>query len=129
MTKNILHQTFKFAKQHTNIDKNDQRIINYCRKLLLFSDNKTWKKKTTDSCFDAIMGSFDGAEICELVGLYIQSKLKKILPKSNFGLYRDDGLALLRNLNRKETDTVRRNIIGVFRDIALVSRLRLISKK
>ena len=75
------------------------------------------------------MGSFDGAEICELVGLYIQSKLKKILPKSNFGLYRDDGLALLRNLNRKETDTVRRNIIGVFRDIALVSRLRLILKK
>ena len=63
------------------------------------------------------MGSFDGAEIRELVGLYIQSKLKKILPKSNFGLYRDDGLALLRNLIRKETDTVRRNIIGVFRNI------------
>ena len=75
------------------------------------------------------MDSVDGAEICELVGLYIETKLEKILPKSNFGLYRDDGLALLRNLNRKETDTVRRNIIGVFRDIALVSRLRLISKK
>ena len=117
MTKNILHQTFKFAKQHTNIDKNDQRIINYCRKLLLFSDNKTWKKKTTDSCFDAIMGSFDGAEICELVGLYIQSKLEKILPKLNFGLYRDDGLALLRNLNGQETEKVRKNIIRVFKDI------------
>ena len=36
------------------------------------------------------MGNFDGAEICELVGLYIQSKLEKILPKSNFGLYRDN---------------------------------------
>ena len=45
------------------------------------------------------MGSFDGAEICELVGLYIQSNLENILPKSNFGLYRDDGLILLRNLN------------------------------
>ena len=64
------------------------------------------------------MGSFDGAEICELVGLYIQSKLEKILPKLNFGLYRDDGLALLRNLNGQETEKVRKNIIRVFKDIA-----------
>ena len=63
------------------------------------------------------MGSFDEAEICELVGLYIQSKLEKILPKLNFGLYRDDGLALLRNLNGQETDKVRKNIIRVFKDI------------
>ena len=56
ITENILHQTFKFAKQHTNIDKNDLRIINHCRKSLLFSDNKTWKKKTTDSCFDDTIG-------------------------------------------------------------------------
>ena len=87
ITKNILHQTFKFAKQHTNINKNDLRIINHCCKLLLFSDYKTWKKKTTHSCFYVTMSSSDGAEISELVGLYIQSKLEKILPKSNFGLY------------------------------------------
>ena len=42
------------------------------------------------------MGTFGGAEICKLVGLYFQSKREKIFPKSNFGLYRDDGLALLR---------------------------------
>ena len=116
ITKNILHQTFKFAKQHTNINKNDLRIINHCCKLLLFSDYKTWKKKTTHSCFYVTMGSSDGAEISELVGLYIQSKLEKILPKSNFRLYRDDGLALLRNLNGQETDKVRKNIIRVFKD-------------
>ena len=63
------------------------------------------------------MGSFDGAEICEVVGLYIQSKLEQILPKSNFGLYRDDGLALLRNFKGQETVKVRKNIIGVFKDI------------
>ena len=38
------------------------------------------------------MGSFDGAETCEIVGIYIHSKLEKILPKSNFGLYPDDEL-------------------------------------
>ena len=62
-------------------------------------------------------GSFDGAEICERVGLYIQSKLEKILPKSNFGWNRDGGLALIRNLNGQKTDKVRKNIIGVFKDI------------
>ena len=67
ITETILHQTLKFAKQHTNIDKNDLCIINHCCKSLLFSDKKTWKKKLTDSCFYVTMGSFDGAEICELV--------------------------------------------------------------
>ena len=85
ITENILHQTLKFAKQHTNIDKNDLRIINHCRKSLLFSDNKTGKKKATDNFFHVIMGGF-WTEICELVGLYIQSKLEKILPNSNIGL-------------------------------------------
>ena len=98
ITKNTPHQTLKFAKQHTNIDKNHLRIINYCRKSLLFSDKKkNMEKKSTGSCFDITMGSFEGAGICGLVGLYIQSKVEKILPKSNFGLYRDDGLTLLRN--------------------------------
>ena len=63
------------------------------------------------------MDSFDGVEICELVGLYIQSKLEKILSKSDFGLYQDDGLALLRNLNGQETEKFRKNIIRVFKDI------------
>ena len=47
ITENILHETFKFAKQHTHIGKNDLRLINHCRKSLLFSDNKTWKNKMT----------------------------------------------------------------------------------
>ena len=86
ITEKILHQTIKFAKQHANINKNNLPIINHCYKPLLFPDRKTWRKKTTDNCFDIIMGSFDGAEICELVGIYIQLRLEEILPKLNFGL-------------------------------------------
>ena len=117
ITKNILHQTLKFAKQHRNINKNDLNIINHCRKSLLFSDNNTLKKKSTDGCFDVTTGSFDGAEICELVGFYIQPKLEKILPKSNCGLHQDNELALLRNLNGEQTDKFRKKIIGVFKYI------------
>ena len=129
ITDNILHQTLKFTKQHTNINKNDLRIINHSYKLLLFSDNKSCKKKTTDSCFEATMGSFDGAEICELVGLYIRSKVEKILSKSNFGLYRDDVLVLLGSFNDKKLAKLGKTSSEYLKIFVLALRLKLISKK
>ena len=75
------------------------------------------------------MVSFDGAEVYELVGLYIEPKLEKMLPKSNFGLYRDDGLALLGNLNGQETYKVRKNIIRLFKDIGFSLDIKTNSKK
>ena len=43
----------------------------HCRKSLLFNNTDTWIKKEGDKDFDVTMGTFDGAEVCELVGLYI----------------------------------------------------------
>ena len=55
-----------------------------------------WIKKN-NSEFDVTMGSYDGAEICELVGLFLLHELSTIIPKDLTGLYRDDGLAILQN--------------------------------
>ena len=44
--------------------------------------------------FDITMGGFHGAEIWDLVGLYLLSQLAEILPKGWIGLYRDNGLAV-----------------------------------
>ena len=63
------------------------------------------------------MGSYDGAEICELVGLYISDKLKNEVNKKNTGLYRDDGLIVVRNKNGPESEKIRKNIIKTFKDI------------
>ena len=63
------------------------------------------------------MASFDGAEICELAGLYIQSNLENMLPKTNFGLYRYDGLIFLRNLTGLQMDKKRKTIIKIFNEI------------
>ena len=41
------------------------------------------------------MGSFDGVNICELVGLYLLDKLLNLIGRENVGLYRDDGLAVV----------------------------------
>ena len=67
--------------------------------------------------FDDTRGSFDGVEIWELVEFYIQSNLENILLKTNFGLYRDDGLILLRNSNGQQMDKKRKTIIKTFKDI------------
>ena len=50
-------------------------IVKHARKSLLFNDGKPWTKKDSSSLFDVTMGSHDGAEICELVGLFILNNL------------------------------------------------------
>ena len=47
----------------------------HSRKSLLFSDNDIWVKKD-NPYFDVTMGSFNGAEVCELVGLYLLNIVK-----------------------------------------------------
>jgi hypothetical protein len=54
--------------------------------------------------FDVTMGSYDGAEICELVGLFILSKLEAKFGKNQVGLYRDDGLAILKARRARSAD-------------------------
>ena len=46
-------------------------------KSFLFYGNEAWKKKDVDATFDVTMGSYDGAELCELIEIYIKSLLKE----------------------------------------------------
>ena len=54
------------------------------------------------------MGSFDGAEVCELVGLYLLSQLQHLVMK--VGLYRDDGLAITNKPPRRVENMKKRNV-------------------
>ena len=63
------------------------------------------------------MGSCDGAEICKLVRIYILFPFVNIIDKNNFGLYRDDGLILLRDGNRPNMDRIRKNVIKTFKEV------------
>ena len=68
------------------------------------------------------MGSFDGAKLYELIGIYIQSLLIdsiKLITKENIGLYWDDGLILLWNINSQQTDRLRKRIIKKLQSIGL----------
>ena len=83
-------------------------------RLVLFSKHKIWVKKGNSS-FDVTMGSFDGAEICEIVGLYLLNKLSDLLGKENVGLYRNDGLAAINSCSGVILDRTRKNIIALFK--------------
>ena len=63
------------------------------------------------------MGSFDGAETSELVGLYLLSKVSKIIDNAHLGLYRDDGLALITNCNGRKLDRIRKKLHQTFKEL------------
>ena len=62
------------------------------------------------------MGSYDGAEICKLVGPYLLNRLSTAIDKSGFGLYRDDGLVAINNANGPK---LRKDIIALFKEEGL----------
>ena len=59
------------------------------------------------------MGSFDGAETCELIGLFILSQLQNL--NINVGLYRDDGLAIC-DKSPTEIETIKKEICRIFKE-------------
>ena len=61
------------------------------------------------------MSSFDDAEICDLVGLYILHVLSTKYGKDLNGLYRDDGLAFFKNIIGPQADRIRKDVINIFR--------------
>lgn len=63
------------------------------------------------------MGSFDGAEICELVGLFLLNIINSRIT-GNFGLYRDDGLASIRATPR-QTESIKKQLCEIFRENGL----------
>ena len=64
--------------------------------------------------FDVTMGSFDGTEICELVVLYIIGKLCPTM-QVNVGLYRDDVLAVAKNVNGPKLNKFGKEITVIFK--------------
>ena len=80
-------------------------------------NKKTWIKKDNNNLFDVPMGSFFGAELCDLIGLYAFSKLESLYDTKEIGLYRDDGLAIIQPKNNQDLENKKKKTIKIFRDI------------
>ena len=88
------------------------------RKSLLHHDGTAWRKRNSNSTFDVTMGSYDGTEVCELIGLFVLDKLKDRLGY-DIGLYRDDGLATLNTRSGRLNDKARKDLVHIFNDFGL----------
>ena len=89
------------------------------RQTLLFHDKQPWVKKTGTENLDVPMGCYDGAEVCELVGCYILNQLSTVMRKELVGLYRDDGLGIMKNMSGPEIERKQKQIIKIFKDCGL----------
>ena len=115
----LFNDALEYAKLFTTISIDEVAIIKQSRKTLLLWNDDIWIKKEGDENFDVPMGCFDVAEISELVGIYLQNKLSNIMNKKDFGLYRDDGLDILRNTSGPEAERKRKRIIKIFKECGL----------
>ena len=68
-------------------------------------------KKFGNEDFDVRMGCFDGAEVFELVGSFILTKLCDVLRRKNGELYRDDGLAIVKQIPGPEFERKRKKTL------------------
>ena len=64
------------------------------------------------------MRAYDGAEVFELVGLYLLNNLANEFGNS-FGLYRDNGLALFKNINGHGADKIPKEFHQLFKENGL----------
>ena len=66
--------------------------------------------------FDIVTGAFDGAEACELVGNFLLHKLSEKYERKNLALYRDDGLAIFKNVNGPDSEKIQKKFCKLFID-------------
>ena len=57
--------------------------------------------KKDSGLFDVTIGAYNGAEVCELVGTFLLYQISIKYNKNKVDLYRDDGLAIFKNVGEK----------------------------
>ena len=110
-------KAIRWARTITSVSQAEERTILHCRKNFLFWKGQAWEKRENKE-FDVGQGSLDSAEVSELVGLYILSELKKLIPQENIVLYRDDLLAVV-DRSARLVDRLRKDVIKLFQDFGL----------
>ena len=108
----LLNTALQFASTYVNITDEERHIILHAKKSLLYNTGEPWGKKTSSGLFDVTMGSFDGAETCELVGAYLLHNIKDT-HDYDFGLYRDDGLGITK-ASPRQTEKIKKDLCNIF---------------
>ena len=93
ITKKLLNDALNWASQIAEIKDEEKKIMLSSKKSLLFKDGSAFRKKSGGD-FDVTMGSYDGAETSDIVGLFLLSEFKHLEVK--LGCFRHDSLGFSR---------------------------------
>ena len=113
----LLNAALDFASSYDHITDEEREIIIHAKKSCLYNSGDFWGKRSSTNLFDVTMGSYDGAETCELVEAFL---LQHITSKhgNNFGLYRDDGLGVM-NASARVIENVKKDLCAIFNQFGL----------
>ena len=103
----LLWVAIRFAKPYISITNKDIEAIFLAKKSLLYYIDESWVKKRENN-FDVSMGAYNEAEVGELIGIFMLSLLSKHINKNHIRLYRDDGLAILKNTSTPEAEKLKK---------------------
>ena len=124
ITEELLTKALNFAGSipaaHPLLTAENIEIIMHSRKSLLFTGDPNspdastpWIKK--EGLFDVTMGAPDGAEICEIVGLFLLNDMKNKFPDLELGIYRDDCPAIHRRIPGPRLERIKKDIVALFK--------------
>ena len=65
------------------------------------------------------MVSYDGVEVCELIGIPMLSLTSNKYNPNNIGLYRDEGLAVFKSTSGPQSEKIKRTFQKMFKNKGL----------
>ena len=83
--KGLLIEALEFVKQHVTIKSKDRETIFHARKSLLYNEGERRIKKQSNN-FNVTMGSYDGAEVIELIDIFMLSLIGNKYNRNNIRL-------------------------------------------
>ena len=117
ITPELLSKALDWAAMYVTITHEEKNIIMLSKKSFLYTGDTPWVKKG-DTNFDIAMGAWDGAESCDLVGLFLLDQLTNRIAGLETGVYRDDGLGVAQNTGRN-IEKMRQKIEQVYEEFGL----------
>ena len=72
--------------------------------------------KKGESNFNVILSAYNATEVWELIGIFMLSILSKHISKNHIELYRDDSLAISKNLSRSRSRKTQQKVSKIFKE-------------
>ena len=92
----FLIEPLEFAKQYMTIKSKYRETIFHARKSPLYNEGEPWIEKQSNRFYVTLV-SYDGADVCRLIGIFMLSLIGNKYNPNIIGLYRDDGFAVFKN--------------------------------